>query len=214
MMKKIGSFEEYTQEYAASVADPEAFWARQAESFVWKKKWDKVLEWDFQTRCAMVRGRKTEHHRELPRPSFATHGEQTAILWEPNDPNEAAQHITYRELHDRVCRMANVLKRNGAKKGDRICLYMPMVPELAIAVLACARIGAIHSVVFAGFSARSLSDRIQDATCNIIVTADGGYRGNKTVPLKSIVDEALLSCPSITRSIILKRTNESVIHAP
>jgi acetyl-CoA synthetase len=191
--------------------NPEAFWATQAESFVWKKKWDKVLEWDFIKPDVQwfVGGKLNITENCLDR-HLATRGEQTAILWEPNDPNEAAQHITYRELYDRVCRMANALKRNGAKKGDRICLYMPMVPELAIAVLACARIGAIHSVVFAGFSARSLSDRIQDATCNIIVTADGGYRGNKTVPLKSIVDEALLSCPSITKSIVLKRTGDAV----
>jgi acetyl-CoA synthetase len=214
-MKKIDSFEEYTQDYAASVANPEAFWAKQAESFVWKKKWDKVLEWDFTKPDVQwfVGGKLNITENCLDR-HLETRGDQTAILWEPNDPNEAAQHITYRELHDRVCCMANVLKRNGAKKGDRICLYMPMVPELAIAVLACARIGAIHSVVFAGFSARSLSDRIQDATCNIIVTADGGYRGNKTVALKAIVDEALLSCPSITKSVIVKRTGEPVTMHP
>ena len=210
-MRMIGTIEEYRTAYAESMENPEAFWATQAESFVWKKKWDKVLEWDFIKPDVQwfVGGKLNITENCLDR-HLATRGEQTAILWEPNDPNEAAQHITYRELYDRVCRMANALKRNGAKKGDRICLYMPMVPELAIAVLACARIGAIHSVVFAGFSARSLSDRIQDATCNIIVTADGGYRGNKTVPLKSIVDEALLSCPSITKSIVLKRTGDAV----
>jgi len=214
-MRTIGTFEEYEGDYAASVADPEAFWARQAESFVWKKKWDRVLEWDFAKPDVkwFVGGKLNITENCLDR-HLETRGDRTAILWEPNDLNEAAQHITYRELHDRVCRMANVLKRNGAKKGDRICLYMPMVPELAVAVLACARIGAIHSVVFAGFSARSLSDRIQDATCNIIVTADGGYRGNKTVPLKAIVDEALLSCPSIAKSIILKRTGEPVTMHP
>ncbi len=210
-MRTIGTIEEYRTAYAESVENPEAFWATQAESFVWKKKWDKVLEWDFIKPDVQwfVGGKLNITENCLDR-HLATRGDQTAILWEPNDPNEAAQHITYRELHDRVCRMAIVLKRNGAEKGDRICLYMPMVPELAIAVLACVRIGAIHSVVFAGFSARSLSDRIQDATCNIIVTADGGYRGNKTVPLKSIVDEALLSCPSITKSIVLKRTGDAV----
>jgi acetyl-CoA synthetase len=210
-MRTIGTIEEYRTAYAESVENPEAFWATQAESFVWKKKWDKVLEWDFIKPDVQwfVGGKLNITENCLDR-HLATRGDQTAILWEPNDPNEAAQHITYRELYHRVCRMANVLKRNGAKKGDRICLYMPMVPELAIAVLACVRIGAIHSVVFAGFSARSLSDRIQDATCNIIVTADGGYRGNKTVPLKSIVDEALLSCPSITKSIVLKRTGDAV----
>ncbi|MCF8258075.1 MAG: acetate--CoA ligase [Flavobacteriales bacterium] len=210
-MRTIGSIDEYRAEYAASVADPQAFWAKQANTFEWKQKWDRVLDWNFNEPDVQwfVGGKLNITENCLDR-HLSTRGDQTAILWEPNDPNEAAQHITYKELHDRVCRMANVLKRNGARKGDRICLYMPMVPELAIAVLACARIGAIHSVVFAGFSARSLSDRIQDATCNIIVTADGGFRGNKTVPLKSIVDEALLSCPSVSRSIILKRTGEPV----
>jgi acetyl-CoA synthetase len=137
-------------------------------------------------------------------------GEKTAILWEPNEPNKPAIHITYNELHDRVCKFANVLKKNGGKKGDRICLYMPMVPELAIAVLACARIGAIHSVVFAGFSAKALAERINDAQCNILVTADGGFRGAKTIDLKTIADEALENCLSIKKAIILKRINSEV----
>ncbi len=210
-MKTISTFEEYNEQYAASVADPQVFWAEQAESFVWKRKWERVLEWDFKKPDVkwFIGGKLNITENCLDR-HLETRGEQTAILWEPNDPNEAAQHITYSELHDRVCRMANVLQRNGAKKGDRICLYLPMVPELAVAVLASARIGAIHSVVFAGFSARSLSDRIQDAQCNIIITADGGYRGAKTIPLKSIVDEALESCPSIEKSIVLRRTGEAV----
>ena len=210
-MKTISTFEEYNEQYAASVADPQVFWAEQAESFAWKRKWERVLEWDFKKPDVkwFIGGKLNITENCLDR-HLETRGEQTAILWEPNDPNEAAQHITYSELHDRVCRMANVLQRNGARKGDRICLYLPMVPELAVAVLACARIGAIHSVVFAGFSARSLSDRIQDAQCNIIITADGGYRGAKTIPLKSIVDEALESCPSIERSIVLRRTGEAV----
>jgi len=211
-MKKISSFEEYKSEYEASVANPEEFWARQAESFQWMRPWDKVLEWEFQTPSVkwFLGGKLNITENCLDR-HLATQAEKTAILWEPNDPNEAPQHITYRELHHRVCRMANVLKRNGAKKGDRICLYMPMVPELAVAVLACVRIGAIHSVVFAGFSARSLADRIQDATCNIIITADGGFRGTKTIPLKTIVDEALISCPSINKCIVLNRTGDVVI---
>lgn len=215
LMKKISSFEEYKSEYEASVANPDGFWARQAESFQWMRPWDKVLEWEFKTPSVKwFSGGKLNITENCLDRHLATQGEKTAILWEPNDPNEVPQHITYRELHQRVCRMANVLKRNGAKKGDRICLYMPMVPELAFAVLACARIGAIHSVVFAGFSARSLADRIQDATCNIIITADGGFRGTKTIPLKTIVDEALISCPSIKKCIVLNRTGDVVIMQP
>lgn len=207
----ISTFEEYQVTYAASVRAPEEFWEGIAASFEWKRKWDRVLDWDFDKPEVkwFVGGQMNITENCLDR-HLRTRGDQTAILWEPNDPNEAARHITYRELHDRVCQMANVLKRNGAKKGDRICLYLPMVPELAIAVLACARIGAIHSVVFAGFSARALADRIQDAECNIIVTADGGCRGAKTTPLKSIVDDALVNCPSIERSVILRRTGEPV----
>jgi acetyl-CoA synthetase len=137
-------------------------------------------------------------------------GNQTAIKWIANNPNEQSRCLSYKELHSEVCKFANVLKNNGAKKGDRICLYMPMVPELAIAVLACARIGAIHSVVFAGFSAKSLSDRINDADCNILITADGGFRGVKITPLKEIADEAMQSTPSIEKCIVLERTKSEI----
>lgn len=210
-MNKINSFKEYKEEYSKSIENPEEFWAEKAESFKWIKKWDKVLEWEFNTPKVewFIGGQLNITENCLDR-HLETRGDQIAIIWEPNDPKESTVRITYKELHKRVCSFANVLKRNGAKKGDRICLYMPMTPELAIATLACARIGAIHSVVFAGFSAISLKDRINDATCNIIVTADGGYRGAKTIELKQIVDKALESCPSIKKSIILKRTGGKV----
>ncbi|MAU76587.1 MAG: acetate--CoA ligase [Crocinitomicaceae bacterium] len=211
MMNKINSLKEYKEEYRKSLDSPEDFWSKKAESFTWKKKWDKVLKWEFQTPQVewFIGGQLNITENCLDR-HLETMGDHTAIIWEPNDPNEDTVRITYKELHKRVCSFANVLKRNGGKKGDRICLYMPMTPELAIATLACARIGAIHSVVFAGFSARSLEDRINDATCNIIVTADGGYRGAKTIELKQIVDKALETCPSIEKSIVLKRTGGKV----
>ena len=210
-MNKINSLKEYKEEYRKSLDSPEDFWSKKAESFTWKKKWDKVLKWEFQTPQVewFIGGQLNITENCLDR-HLETMGDHTAIIWEPNDPNEDTVRITYKELHKRVCSFANVLKRNGGKKGDRICLYMPMTPELAIATLACARIGAIHSVVFAGFSARSLEDRINDATCNIIVTADGGYRGAKTIELKQIVDKALETCPSIEKSIVLKRTGGKV----
>ncbi len=214
-MQKINSIEQYKSQYEKSVENPESFWAEKAENFNWIKKWDRVLEWEFNTPKVewFIGGQLNITENCLDR-HLESKGNQTAILWEPNDPTEQAIEITYNELHNRVCSFANVLKRNGAKKGDRICLYMPMTPELAIATLACARIGAIHSVVFAGFSARSLEDRIKDATCNIIVTADGGYRGAKTIALKQIVDKALETCPSIKKSIVLKRTGGGVNMKP
>ncbi len=210
-MQRINTIEEYQKEYKHSVENPEAFWAEQAEQFTWQKKWDTVLEWNFDEPNIkwFVGGQLNITENCLDR-HLKERGEQTAILWEPNDPNEPARKISYKELHTDVCRFANVLKNNGAKKGDRICIYMPMVPELAIAVLACARIGAIHSVVFGGFSFKSLSDRIHDATCNIVVTADGGFRGAKDIPLKSVVDEALETSPSVKKVIVLKRTNTNV----
>lgn len=211
MIQKINSLEEYHRQYKKAVDDPEGFWNEKAETFNWKKKWDKTLEWEFDTPSVkwFLGGKLNITENCLDR-HLETRGNQTAILFEPNNPDESSEKITYKELHSRVCAFANVLKRNGAKKGDRICLYMPMTPELAIATLACARIGAIHSVVFAGFSARSLEDRINDATCNIIVTGDGAYRGAKTIDLKGIVDKALETCPSIEKCIVQKRIGSVV----
>ena len=210
-MQKINSLEEYRREYDLSVKDPERFWDKKAQDFTWKKKWDSTLEWNFdEPKVKWFVGGKMNVTENCIDRHLENRGDQVAILWEPNDPKEDHITITYRELHQRVNAFANVLKRNGASKRDRICLYMPMTPELAIATLACARIGAMHSVVFAGFSARSLEDRINDASCNIIVTADGGYRGSKVIDLKGIVDVALKKCPSIKKSIVLKRTGGKV----
>ena len=210
-MKKINSIEQYQSAYKQSVSHPEAFWAELAHSFVWKKKWDTVLKWDFDTPSVKwFEGGKLNITENCLDRHLEALGDKTAILWEPNNPEEDAKHISYKELHQRVSQFSNVLKSLGIKKGDRVCLYMPMVPELTIAVLACARIGAIHSVVFAGFSAKSLADRINDAACNLIITADGSFRGNKILDLKSIVDTALESCPSILHCIVLERTKGTV----
>ncbi len=211
-MERITTFEQYQQAYKNSVENPEAFWAEQAELFTWRRKWDKTLEWNFnEPDVKWFSGGKLNITENCLDRHLEKRGDQTALIWEPNNPDEAAKKISYKELHSEVCRFANVLKHNGAKKGDRICIYMPMVPELTIAVLACARIGAIHSVVFGGFSFKSLSDRIQDADCNIVITADGGFRGAKDIPLKSVVDEALEICASVKKVIVLKRTHTNVI---
>ncbi|MRH99110.1 acetate--CoA ligase [Kriegella sp. EG-1] len=208
----IKHLEEYYQVYRKSVRNPEAFWEEIAEEhFVWRKKWDNVLKWDFtKPEIKWFEGAKlniTENciDRHLP-----TRGEKTAILFEPNDPNEEAEHITYRQLHERVCRMANVLLDKGVKKGDRVCIYLPMIPELAISLLACARIGAIHSVVFAGFSANALSTRINDSDCKMVLTSDGSYRGSKTIDLKGIVDKALEDCPGVENVLVAKRINSDI----
>jgi len=204
-MNRILSIEDYQNQYKQSVDNPEDFWANIAGEFVWRKKWDKVLEWDFKKpEVSWFKGGKlniTENciDRHLP-----TRANQTAIIWEPSDPKDDAMHITYNALFEQVCKVGNMLKAHGVKKGDRVCIYMPMVPELAYAVLGCARIGAVHSVVFAGFSAGSLIDRINDSGCKVIITADGSVRGGKRIALKGIVDEALGNCPTIETSIVLK----------
>ena len=214
-MNQISSLSEYLSEYKKSVDSPEEFWAEKANTFTWKKKWDKVLEWNFiEPNIKWFQGGKLNITENCLDRHLAERGNQTAIIWESNNPNEASKKITYNELHAEVCRFANVLKKNGANKGDRICIYMPMVPELAIAVLACARIGAIHSVVFGGFSFQSLSDRIHDAEFSMVLTADGAYRGAKDIPLKSVIDEALLTCPSVKKVIVLKRTNIKIKMKP
>jgi len=210
-MTRITSIEQYHSEYKKSVESPELFWEEQANEFTWKRKWDTVLNWDFTTPSVnWFVGAKlniTENclDRHLP-----TRGEQIAFYFEANDPNEKTRAITYRELYSDVCRFANVLKGRGIKKGDRVCLYMPMIPELAIAVLACARIGAIHSVVFAGFSATSLAGRIQDMDSCAVVTTDGAYRGAKSISIKSVVDLAIQECPSVLNVIVYKRTGEKI----
>ena len=208
---RIRTVDEYQAAYQKSVDDPEAFWAEVAQEFVWRKPWTKTLQWNFtEPNVKWFIGGKLNITENCLDRHLATRGDQPAIIWEPNDPDEAGVTLTYQMLHDQVCRFANVLKRNGVVKGDRVCIYMPMVPELAIAVLACARIGAVHSVVFGGFSAQSIADRINDAQCKVVVTADGAYRGNKEIPLKSTVDDALIGCPSVQKVIVLTRTRTPV----
>ena len=211
MSIKINSIEEYHQQYEQSVENPEKFWANIADTFTWRKKWDTVLDWNFEEpKAKWFEGGKLNITENCLDRHLEIKGNQTAIIWEPNNPTDKTVKFTYKELHQKVSEFANVLKNNGAKKGDRICLYMPMVPELAIATLACARIGAIHSVVFAGFSAKALADRINDATCNIVICSDEAYRGAKVIPIKTVVDEALNTCPTITKNIVLQRTGATV----
>ena len=204
MEHTIRDFKEYEKVYQQSIAHPEQFWAEVADGFFWRKKWDKVLEWDFDRPEVkwFINGKLNITENCLDS-HLKKRGSQTAIIWEPNDPKGQARHITYNELHAKVCQTANMLKRLGVKKGDRVCIYLPMIPELAYAMLACARIGAVHSVVFAGFSSRSLVDRITDAGCKIVITADGGYRGAKTINLKGIVDEALIKCPGVEKVLVV-----------
>ncbi|PSL49111.1 acetyl-coenzyme A synthetase [Chitinophaga niastensis] len=208
---QIKSIEDYQQAYQQSIVDPEAFWANVADHFYWRRKWDKVLDWNFKDpEIKWFTGGKLNITENCLDRHLGTLGNTPAIIWEPNDPEERHRIITYRDLYNKVCQFANVLKNNGVKKGDRICIYMGMIPELAIAVLACARIGAIHSVVFGGFSAQSIADRIQDAQCNLVITCDGAYRGAKDIPLKSVIDDALMTCPSVKKVIVCTRTRTPV----
>lgn len=206
-MKIISNFDQYVQEYKRSVEKPEEFWADVASDLLWRKPWSKVLSWDFhRPEVQWFIGGKTNITENCIDRHLLEHGNDVAIVWEPNDPSEEVRRITYKELHEQVCRVGNMLKAHGIQKGDRVCIYMPMVPELAFAVLGCARIGAVHSVVFAGFSAGSLADRINDAGCRLVLTADGAYRGDKKIDLKKIVDEALDRCPAVETVIMLERT--------
>jgi acetyl-CoA synthetase len=212
MAVRINSFEQYKEDYKLSVENPEAFWAGVADTFTWKKKWDKVLEWNFtEPKVEWFKGAQLNITENCLDRHLATKGDAIAYVWESNDVNEANRTLTYKQLHEEVCKFANVLKSNGVKKGDRVCMYMPMVPELAIACLAAARIGAIHSVVFAGFSAQALCDRIADAKVEVVITSDGNFRGNKDIPVKAIVDEAIKNLDFVRKSIVFKRTGGPVI---
>ena len=208
----IKHLEEYWQVYRRSVRNPENFWEEIAEEhFLWRKRWDRVLSWDFaKPEVKWFAGAKLNITENCIDRHLATRADKTAILFEPNDPAEATQHITYRELHERVCRFANVLADQGVGKGDRVCIYLPMVPELAVSLLACARLGAVHSVVFAGFSATALATRINDCDCQLVICSDGSYRGKKTIDLKTIVDKALEECPGVATSLVVKRTGGEV----
>ena len=207
----IKSLSEFKQAKVQAEENPGGFWSEVAREFHWKSPWKQTLDYDFSIPEVkwFIGGKLNITENCLDR-HLATQPNKTAILFEPNDPTGEVQRLTYKELHSRVCQTANMLKANGAKKGDRICIYMPMVPELAIAVLACARIGAIHSVVFAGFSATALAARINDASCSMLLTADGGFRGAKTIALKEIADEALNSCSTVNCCLVLQRTQQEV----
>ncbi|MEZ4802994.1 MAG: acetate--CoA ligase [Gelidibacter sp.] len=208
----IKTLEEYFQVYRKSIREPESFWEEIAEEhFLWRKKWDNVLSWDFsKPEVKWFEGAKLNITENCLDRHLITKGEQHAIIFEPNNPEEPTEHITYNQLHERVCKMANVLKDQGIEKGDRVCIYIPMIPELAIALLACARIGAIHNVVFAGFSAKALATRINDSDCKLVITSDGSFRGDKTIDLKGIVDEALKECPNVKTVLVVQRINSNI----
>ena len=209
---KIDSLEQYFKHYNKSIREPRKFWGKIAEeNFTWYQYWDKVVDfnmaeaeikWFTEAKVNIVKNCIDRH--------LAKKGDKTAIIFEPNDPSEEALHISYNELYERVSKMANVLREQGITKGDRVCIYLPMIPELAVSVLACARIGAIHSVIFAGFSASAVASRVNDSECKMVITSDGAYRGNKTIDLKGIIDDALQNCPSVTSVLVTKRTNAKI----
>ncbi|MAX01362.1 MAG: acetate--CoA ligase [Flavobacteriaceae bacterium] len=210
-MQRIKTLSEYFKKYELSEKDPESFWSEIADSFSWKKKWDKVLDWDFEkANIKWFQNAKLNITENIFERNIKERGSKTAIIWEPNDPAEPAIHLTYQELYDETCRFSNALRAKGISKGDRVIIYMPMVPEAAIAMLACARVGAVHSVVFAGFSSTSLADRINDCQAKMVLTSDGNFRGNKTIPVKSVVDEALEKSKSIESVIVLERTKQTI----
>ena len=208
---QIKSFEEYKSAYKKSEENPEGFWGEIAANFQWRKKWDKVLEWNFtEPDVKWFLGGKLNITENCIDRHLATMGEKPAFIWEPNNPDDRVRVVTYNRLHKRVCQVAQMLRNNGVKKGDRVCIYMGMVPELAYAVLGCARIGAIHSVIFGGFSAQSIADRLYDAQAEYIITCDGAYRGGKDIPLKSVIDDALIGNRTVKRVIVYTRTRTPI----
>jgi acetyl-CoA synthetase len=209
---KIENLEQYFKHYNKSIREPRKFWGKIAEeNFSWYQPWEKVMDFDMtEASFKWFTDAKLNITKNCLDRHLAKRGDKTAIIFEPNNPDEAAQHISYSDLHQRVCKMANVLKQKGIKKGDRVCIYLPMIPELAVSVLACARIGAIHSVVFAGFSATAVTTRINDSSCKMVITADGGFRGEKSIDLKSIIDDALLNCPSVESVLVAKRIHSDI----
>ena len=211
VMKTITSFEQYKTEYQKSIEDPETFWSDIANDFLWKQKWTKTLEWNFDSPEVkwFIDGKFNITENAIDR-HLATKADKTAFIWEANDENHLPRKITYQNLHDEVCKIANTLKSLGINKGDRVCIYMPMIPEAVFAMLACARIGAVHSVVFAGFSASALAGRIQDSDCKIVLTTDGAYRGAKDIAIKAVVDEALEICPSVQKVLVYKHTHSAI----
>jgi acetyl-CoA synthetase len=215
MNNKIQSLSGYIHEYQKSIHQPEKFWSRIAESFHWQKPWDKVLSWNFKKpEIRWFENAKLNITENIFERHLFTHGDKTALIWEPNDVNEKALHITYKQLFERTCQFSNALESQGIQKGDRVIIYMPMIPEAAVAMLACARIGAVHSVVFAGFSSSALADRINDCKAKMVITSDGNYRGAKNIAVKAVVDEALEKTTSIEKVIVCQRTNTEVQMRP
>jgi acetyl-CoA synthetase len=211
MNQKIQSLSGYLHEYQKSIHQPEKFWSRIASSFYWRKPWDRVLSWDFKgPDVKWFENAKLNITENIFEKHLFTHGDKTAIIWEPNDPNEEAIHLSYRELFEKTCQFSNALEAEGVKKGDRVIIYMPMIPEAAIAMLACARIGAVHSVVFAGFSSSALADRIEDCQAKMVLTSDGNFRGAKNIAVKAVVDEALEKTTCVETVIVCQRTKAEV----
>ncbi len=211
MVPKISTLIGYLHEYQKSVSDPEGFWSNVAETFYWRRSWEKTLEWDFGVpEVKWFQGGKLNITENIFERQMFMLGDRPAIIWEPNDPAEEGKVLTYRELYEEVNRFAHVLRSLGVEKGDRVSIYLPMIPELPIAMLACARIGAIHSVVFAGFSAKALADRNNDSGAKVLITSDGGFRGEKVIPLKEMADEALLESPTVEKVVVVKRTGQPV----
>lgn len=208
----IKSLEQYFKVYRKSINNPKKFWGKIAENnFTWYQKWDKVLEYDMQkAEFTWFRNAKVNITKNCIDRHLANKGDKPAIIFEPNNPEEPSRQYTYSQLYTEVSKMANVLREQGVGKGDRVCIYLPMIPELAFSILACARVGAIHSVVFAGFSSTALSARINDSTCKMLITSDGGFRGTKIIDLKKIADNALKNTPSIEKVLVVKRTNNDI----
>ena len=208
----IDNLPDYFKQYKKSIKDPKKFWDKIAdENFVWYQRWNKVVKFDMEeAKIEWFKGAKLNITKNCLDRHLNLRGDKTAIIWEPNNPDEEAQHISYKELHERVCKMANVLTELGIKKGDRVCIYLPMIPELAVTMLACAKMGAVHSVIFAGFSASAVATRVNDCEAKMIITSDGSYRGNKAIDLKGIIDEAVEKCPTVEKVLVVKRTNTDI----
>ena len=209
---KIENLEQYFKHYNKSVREPRKFWSKiAAENFTWYQESEKIMEFDMaEAKIQWFVDAKVNIVKNCLDRHLSKRGDKTAIIFEPNNPEEAAQHISYNDLYARVSKMANVLREQGIEKGDRVCIYLPMIPELAVSVLACARIGAIHSVIFAGFSASAVAARINDCEAKMVITSDGGFRGEKTIDLKGIIDESLTSCPFVEKVLVVKRTNSEI----
>ena len=208
----IDDLPDYFKQYKKSIKNPKKFWDKIAdEGFMWYQRWTKVVDFDMEeAKIKWFKNAKLNITKNALDRHLSLRGDKTAIIWEPNDPNEEAQHITYRDLHERVCKMANVLTEMGIQKGDRVCIYLPMIPELAVTMLACARMGAVHSVIFAGFSDSAVASRVNDCEAKLIICSDGSYRGNKAIDLKGIIDKAVEKCPSVERVLVVKRTGGEV----